>query len=300
MDFFFIQMTDPQFGMFARLSGMDEERIRELRERNGWNILPAPKTTGFAEDAALYEKAIAAANRLNPAFVVISGDMVEDRNNPSQLAELRRITAKLNPNIPVHWAPGNWDVGNTPTLQSLGIYREKFGDDYYSFQHGGSSFIVLNSCLGFDDSQTPGEWDLQIAFLRTSLEAARDRGSAHKIIFQHHPIYGQHPDEEDSWAVVAKDKRRALLELFEVHGVSAVFSGHWHKCHYVDHNGIQMVTTGPVGYPLGDDPSGLRIVKVSQDRIEHQYYGLDRIPALEELTLSNETVSCHSESAGGR
>ena len=39
-----------------------------------------------------------------------------------------------------------------------------------------------------------------------------------------------------------------------------------------------MVTTGPVGYPLGDDPSGLRIVKVYRDRIEHAYYGLDTIP----------------------
>ena len=72
MDFFFIQMSDPQFGMFSRLSGMDEERIREHNQRNGWNILPAAKTTGFAEDAALYEKATAAANRPDAAFVVIS------------------------------------------------------------------------------------------------------------------------------------------------------------------------------------------------------------------------------------
>jgi len=43
MDFFFIQMSDPQFGMFARLSGMDEERIQDLLQRNGWNIRPLPK-----------------------------------------------------------------------------------------------------------------------------------------------------------------------------------------------------------------------------------------------------------------
>ena len=49
MDFFFIQMSDPQFGMFARLSGLDEERIREFRRRQGWNILPAAKTVGFAQ-----------------------------------------------------------------------------------------------------------------------------------------------------------------------------------------------------------------------------------------------------------
>ena len=290
MDFFFIQMSDPQFGMFARLSGMDDERIRHFRQQNGWNILPAPKTTGFAEDSALYEKAIAAANRLNPAFVVISGDLVEDPENLEQLAELQRITAKLHPHIPVHRAPGNWDVGNTPTPETLNRYRENFGDDYFAFQHSGSSFIVLNSCLGFDDSQIPGEWDRQMAFLRASLVEARDRDSGHTVIFLHHPIYGSDPGEEDSWATIRKDKRRDLLDLFETHPVSAVFSGHWHRCHYIehkygDHKGIPMITTGPVGYPLGEDPSGFRIIKVSQDRIEHQYYGFDQIPEPEELAL---------------
>ena len=115
MDFFFIQMSDPQFGMFARLSSLDEDRIAELHRSRGWNIIPTAKTVGFAQETALYEKAIEAANRLNPAFVVISGDMVEDQNDPNQLAELRRITAKLHPHIPAHWVPGNWDVGITPT-----------------------------------------------------------------------------------------------------------------------------------------------------------------------------------------
>ena len=48
------------------------------------------------------------------------------------------------------------------------------------------------------------------------------------------------------------------------------------------HSGIQaklqMVTTGPVGYPLGDDPSGIRIVRMHGDSIEHDYYGLDDVP----------------------
>ena len=41
---------------------------------------------------------------------------------------------------------------------------------------------------------------------------------------------------------------------------------------------LQMVTSGPVGYPLGDDPSGLRIVKVYDDRIEHEYFAFDALP----------------------
>ena len=85
VDFFFIQMTDPQFGLFASLSGMDQDRILDLRQRYGWKIRPAPKTISFAFETELYEKAIAAANRLNPAFVVVTGDMVQDKDDPAQL-----------------------------------------------------------------------------------------------------------------------------------------------------------------------------------------------------------------------
>jgi 3',5'-cyclic AMP phosphodiesterase CpdA len=278
MDFFFIQMSDPQFGMFAKFSGMSESRVLELRRTMGFKVRRMPKTTGFADETALYEKAIAAANRLNPAFVVVSGDMVQDKDDASQLAELRRITGQLSSHIPVYWAAGNWDVGNTPTRLTLDRYRERFGDDNYSFEYGGSSFIVMNSCVAYDDSKAPQEWERQADFLRASLGEAQTKGSNHIIVFLHHPLYAEHPEEEDSWAVLPREKRKVLLDMFETHGVSAVFAGHWHRCHYLNHKGIQMVTTGAVGYPLGDDPSGFRIVKVFPDRIEHQYYGLDDLP----------------------
>ena len=38
-----------------------------------------------------------------------------------------------------------------------------------------------------------------------------------------------------------------------------------------------MVTSAAVGYPLGDDPSGFRTVRVYGDRIEHDYHALDRV-----------------------
>ena len=122
------------------------------------------------------------------------------------------------------------------------------------------------------------EWDRQMDFLNKTLTEAQTRQSGHIVVFSHHPIYDQSPDEEDSWAVIAREKRGPLLKLFETYQVSAVYSGHWHRCHFVDHKGMQMVTTGPVGYPLGEDPSGLAIVKVYENRLEHEYYGLDELP----------------------
>ena len=41
---------------------------------------------------------------------------------------------------------------------------------------------------------------------------------------------------------------------------------------------LEMITTGAVGLPLGEDPSGLRVVKIYADRLDHQYYPLDQVP----------------------
>ena len=38
------------------------------------------------------------------------------------------------------------------------------------------------------------------------------------------------------------------------------------------------ITTGPVGKPLGPDPSGIRVVMVRECTMESQYYGLGNIP----------------------
>ncbi len=35
-----------------------------------------------------------------------------------------------------------------------------------------------------------------------------------------------------------------------------------------------MVVTGPVGVTLGDDPSGLRIVEVTENGLTHRYLAL--------------------------
>jgi hypothetical protein len=41
---------------------------------------------------------------------------------------------------------------------------------------------------------------------------------------------------------------------------------------------MEMVTTGPIGMPMGKDGSGLRVVIVRPDGIEHRYYEIDEIP----------------------
>ena len=66
-----------------------------------------------------FEFAIATANRLKPAFVVITGDLINESGNAAQTAEYKRIAAKLDPEIKLYSVPGNHDVQNEPTAESL-------------------------------------------------------------------------------------------------------------------------------------------------------------------------------------
>ena len=256
--FFFIQLSDPQFGLFAARGAAPDD--------------------GTFPETALYEAAIAAAKRLRPAFVVVTGDLVQDSDSDEQHAELTRITGQLDSDIPIYFATGNCDVGNTPTAERLRIYRAKFGRDNYSFDAGGSHFVVLNSSVCVDPSEVPEEWNSLVEFLRKDLDL-HSPDSNHTIVFMHHPLFGKSADErDDGIVIVPRERRRIILDLLRKHETSGVFAGHWHRNHYAAHGEMLMVISGPVGFPLADDPSGLRIVKVYDDRVEHDYFGMDHVP----------------------
>ena len=129
--------------------------------------------------------------------------------------------------------------------------------------------------VAYDPRHVPEEWERQVDFLRDALREGRQRDSDHVVVFTHHPLFLREHDEDDSIFVVPQVRRRVLLDLLTSYGAAAVFSGHYHKNSYGSYRGLQMVTTGAVGYPLGDDPSGFRVVRVDGDRIEHEYHALD-------------------------
>ena len=56
--------------------------------------------------------------------------------------------------------------------------------------------------------------------------------------------------------------------------MDAVFAGHYHRNAYGRDGPREMITTGPVGKPLGEDPSGFRIVRLSSEGLSHAYFGI--------------------------
>lgn len=277
--FSFIFMADCQIGAYATFSGLTEDQVAELADRD-MRVWRVPKVEGFEWDAAQYATAIAAANSLRPEFVVMGGDMVDDPGSEEQLDALLRITAALDPNIPMRWVPGNHDVGAdtvVPTPHSIDKYREAFGRDYYGFDYGDVRFLVLNTVVVDSPQLVPTELEDQMTFLDEEIDSAVAR-QQRVVLFGHHPLFLHHPDEADTYWNLPRQRRRRLLDLVRRGVVSHAFAGHWHRNSIAYDGDFEMVTSGPVGYPLGADPSGFRTVRVAEGGLQHTYHALEKFP----------------------
>ena len=252
--FFFIQMTDPQVG---------------------WGPLEEWRT------------AIRLANRLKPAFIVVTGDLLnreaevaktKPEQDATQLKDFNDVVGELDKSIPLHLLAGNHDVCNFPTPETLAWYEKNFGKPWYSFAHGDCFFVAMES----DILKHPGDAkdlpERELAWVRQTLQSAAKESYRHKMVFMHHSICLTKPDEKEDYFCLPMPVRKELLELFHATGVEAVFSGHLHKNAYAKDGKLELITSGSCGKTLGKDPVGFRIVKVLPDRIEHQYYGWKDMP----------------------
>ena len=226
----------------------------------------------------LWEKAIEHVNRLEPAFLLVCGDLVQEPGNEEQAKAYLEAAEKLKESIPLHDVAGNHDVHRQPTPESLAWYEKHFGKPWYSFTHAGCLFLALESDVLNQPDGAPEMAEQQMAWLRKTLEDAAEKRFDHIFVFKHYPICLAQVDEPDAYFNVPGPRRKELLGLFHKHGVTAVFSGHYHRNAYVEDGDIELITTSSCGKPLGKDPVGLRIVKVFADRIEHRYYGYDQMP----------------------
>lgn len=270
----FVQMADPQFGMYSSVSKFSDADKAERRQR-GINIeYTGPVLEGLAKETSLFTEAIETANKINPDFVVICGDMVHNSDSDEQFQELIRISRLLNEDIKLYWVAGNHDVGDKPTRAGLAQYKEQFGEYNYSFQEENCYFIVLNSSICYDPGSVPDEWEILISFLEKELQIAASVQQRHKIIFMHHPLYLNDPNEGDNYFVIPSARRAKIIDLITEYDVSAVFTGHLHRNNYKKIGNTELVSTGPVGFPLGEDPSGIRHVRVDDNSLTHEYLGL--------------------------
>jgi serine/threonine-protein phosphatase CPPED1 len=118
----------------------------------------------------------------------------------------------------------------------------------------------------------------QESWLKAELAKARSTGARHIVVFQHHSWFLEKAEEPNQYFNIPLEQRRHYLDLLKGAGVRYIFAGHYHRNAYGRDGDLEMITSGPVGQPLGTDPSGIRIVTVRDTGLEHRYYTLGNIP----------------------
>ncbi len=255
---FFVVMSDPQFGMYA-------------------------KNRNFTQETANFEFAIANVNRLHPRFVVICGDLVNKAGDADQIGEYKRVLKQLDPSIPVYSVAGNHDVGNDPTPQSLDAFRTNIGRDYYSFSIGEMLGIVLDSNLIRAPEHAADAAKQQQDWLKKTLADAKANGAQQVVVFQHIPFFIKDANEADGYFNIPQGTRREYLDILENSGVRYVFAGHYHRNAGGTDGPLTEVVTGAVGMPLGGSVSGFRSVTVRGDKLDTTWFCLGGIPNTVEL-----------------
>lgn len=205
-------------------------------------------------DAAGFNRIVDEVIRLQPAFVVQVGDMIEGYlpDTPSLHAEWKRFRDQIAPLGPIPFVavPGNHDVYDATKLPSptaTAIYREYWGDLFFTFTYENARFIVLNSDQVGEERSITGQ---QLLWLNKVLA---DNKQAHTFVFMHRP-----PDQLTN--------ARAMHELFRRHGVKFVIYGHHHHYHFRQTDGIRYVMTNAAansGTALGETGSFDHLLHVS-------------------------------------
>lgn len=234
-----------------------------------------------------WKQAIASANRLKPAFVIVCGDLLNRNGTPKPehaMEDERRAkayldaAAKFDKAIPLHNVAGNHDVGNHPTPETLAWYEKRFGKCWCTFRRGDTRAIVLESDTLKFPKGAPDAARRQMAWLEGVLKKTDAEDLRHRLVFMHHPMCRQSVDEGDNYFTMPGELRGRLLKMFHAHKIQAVFSGHYHGNLHVKDGDLELITTSAIAKSLHKDPPGFRIVRVTPERIEHKYYAHEAVP----------------------
>lgn len=143
----------------------------------------------------------------------------------------------------------------------------------------GVFFIVLNSQFYKDASQVIEHKQEQDKWLDEQLSLAKSCGAQHVVMFQHIPWFFGSPDEKDDYFNIETSLREQMLAKIKNAGIKYVFAGHYHRNAGGFDEDLEMIVTSAIGQQINNDKdSGMRIVCVTPDKINHEYHELDSVP----------------------
>lgn len=185
-----------------------------------------------------FPKLIKEVNKENITFSLETGDLIDNMidGNSEYKIYLNQIKKLKKPLLVV---PGNHE---TEGMSSAYYYL--FGKAYYAFAYKNAYFLML------DGSHETGMGPQEIAWLKTELK--KSEKYAHVFVLMHIPLYDPVKGElvQSSFD---KAPAKKLLDIFNKHHISMVFTAHEHGYFTGKWNNTPYTVTGGAGAELGGD-----------------------------------------------
>ncbi len=232
---------------------------------------------------------------LKPEFAIMGGDHVYDATSvgaerANTVFDLYKKT-EHSLQMPIHHAIGNHDpfgiieksgVPTSDPAYGKKMYEDRIGKTYYSFDHKGYHFVVLDSIQPTEDRLWEARIDgKQMNWLTDDLKTT---GATTPIIgVVHVPLVTAfstfaadriRPNDKYSTLTVANAPQ--VIAAFEGHNVIAVLQGHTHVNEIVEYKNTKYITGGAVcgnwwhGPRMGF-PEGFTVVSLHQGKISTRY-----------------------------
>lgn len=193
----------------------------------------------------ILEQIVEEANMRHPSFFIYGGDG-PDHNTWENYRAFKECLDKLD--VPYYVVVGNHDI----YIKSTGgcsreNHRKLFGDTFYSFEHKGTYFIVLDTAgkgrrpWGVRAS-SPEQWGWMLK------ELGKGRKYRHTIVVTHVPPYDAPPKVNHAFTDASEAKE--FVETMARYGVSAVFCSHEHLYYRAEWEGVPYFISGGAGAVL--------------------------------------------------
>ena len=251
-----------------------------------------------------FQKAIDTLNKINPDFIVTGGDLVMDVLDQSfgRADSLYKLYEEVSGGLkmPVYNTVGNHEVYGWHRDEDgieehpeygKGMFESRMGNRYYSFDHKGWHFMILDAIQrneegryygGIDDEQL--EWikqDLQDIDKETPIVI-----SAHIPFITARTQLTKGALAPNSEGTVITNARDVLLELYE-YNLKLVLQGHLHFLEDIYlNNDVHFITAGAVSgrwwSNKPEDPleEGFLLVHVEGGEIQWEYVDFGWTPEI--------------------
>lgn len=240
-----------------------------------------------------FRQAIDTINKLNPDFVLTGGDLVADALKQSYSRadslfdlyqkEVQRFTMPVYNTLGNHEIYGievkeNPDTANPEYGEKM--YEKRLGKSYYSYEHKGWKFMVLNSAEDTKKGYYTGLIDsLQIEWIKEELKNTDKETPI--IVCTHIPFLSAYKQRYfgsnlamDKYLVVNNSKD--IIELFDEYNLKLVLQGHLHIYEEIRIDGVYYVTGGAIcgkwwnGSNYGSE-EGFVFLNIKGDKIDWKY-----------------------------